>query len=91
LQSNAKGASVVNIDGKLTDELASRGELHDLARLVRIEVAAIAVSHEEVAVRRRRQLQWTVRADGCNPVEPPRPEGRRFLDYAQRYSAHVSV
>src|ERR1700730_9534033 len=21
----------------------------------------------------------------------PRPEGRRFLDYAQRYSAHVSV
>ena len=23
--------------------------------------------------------------------EPPRPEGRRFLDYAQRYSAHVSV
>src|ERR1700733_11016732 len=25
------------------------------------------------------------------PVEPPRPEGRRFLDYAQRYSAHVSI
>ena len=24
-------------------------------------------------------------------VEPPRPEGRGFLDYAQRYSAHVSV
>ena len=24
-------------------------------------------------------------------VEPPRPEGRRFLDYAQRYSAQVSV
>jgi hypothetical protein len=27
LQSNAKGATGVNIDGKLTDELASRGEL----------------------------------------------------------------
>src|SRR5260370_14206385 len=25
------------------------------------------------------------------PLEPPRPEVRRFLDYAQRYSAHVSV
>ena len=24
-------------------------------------------------------------------IEPPRSEGRGFLDYAQRYSAHVSV
>src|ERR1700734_4529097 len=31
------------------------------------------------------------RAVVVNKVEPPRPEGRRFLDYAQRYSAHVSV
>ena len=28
---------------------------------------------------------------GLSKVEPPRPEGRGFLDYAQRYSAHVSV
>src|ERR1700682_2873414 len=28
---------------------------------------------------------------GKMAVEPPRPEGRGFLDYAQRYSAHVSI
>ncbi len=33
----------------------------------------------------------TQRSHGLSKVEPPRPEGRGFLDYAQRYSAHVSV
>ena len=39
--------------------------------------------------RRLRIQDMAHAADGG--VEHPRPEGRGFLDYAQRYSAHVSV
>src|ERR1700693_2881889 len=36
-------------------------------------------------------IRFSLQAGWIANFEPPRPEGRRFLDYAQRYSAHVSV